>query len=369
MRRTLGISFACLSVLCSAVPASAAVDRRGVDPSSPNPLVGERWYADPKEPAYQSYVEYASASRNREAALMSRIAFTPRFRWFGRFTSPPSRRVSAFIERAQAAGAVPLVATLRHQGKECHAGYTAGGVAEDEATKAWFRDFAAGIGNRRIVIAYEPDSVGTIECLARSRRQARLDVLRYGIDVLSQLPNATIYIEATASDWKSPSLVARRLRYIGIHKVRGFMVNVTHYDWTASNVRYGLRISARVGGKPFIVSTAMNGRGPVHYKRREGRRTRRINVFCHPLYRGAGPYPTTNTMHPKVDAYMWVNRAGYSGGSCNGGPLPVGTWWPKRALMFARYQSNRVRPARGTRYGFRKGKLSLRRVAGDQYRR
>jgi endoglucanase len=201
------------------------------------------------------------------------------------------------------------------------------------------------------VIAFEPDSLGTVDCLAPSRRQQRLDTLRYGVDVLSQLPNATVYLEAGASDWEPARRTARQLRYIGVDKVRGFMLNVTHYDWTARNIRHGLRISRLIGGKPFIVSTAFNGRGPIHYRARVAGRKRRINVWCHPLKRGLGIAPTTDTHQPKVDAYMWIGRPGYSGGSCNGGPLPVGSWWAKRALMFARYQTDWLRPARGSRFG------------------
>ena len=58
-------------------------------------------------------------------------------------------------------------------------------------------------------------------------------MLRYGVDVLSKLPNATVYIEAGASDWESPARTAKLLRQVGVAKVRGFMLNVTHYDWTA----------------------------------------------------------------------------------------------------------------------------------------
>ena len=151
---------------------------------------------------------------------------------------------------------------LRAQASQCNPHYTAGGVAEDKRTMKWYRDFANAVGNARVIIAYEPDSIGTISCLARSRRAARKRVLRYGVSVLSKLPNATIYLEGTASDWKSPAFTAKLLKYIGISKVRGFMVNVTHFDWTINNIRYGNKVSRRLGGKPFVVSTSYNGRGP-----------------------------------------------------------------------------------------------------------
>jgi endoglucanase len=62
--------------------------------------------------------------------------------------------------------------------------------------------------------------------------------------------------------------------------------------------------------------------------------------------------PTTITGHPLVDAYMWINRPGYSAGGCNGGPMPVGSWWPARALMYARFQTSWLSPPHGTRNGF-----------------
>jgi endoglucanase len=148
------------------------------------------------------------------------------------------------------------------------------------------------------------------------------------------------------------------LKYIGIRKVRGFMLNVTHFDWTINNIRYGRRVSRLVGGKPFVVSTSYNGRGPVHYKARNGKR---INVFCNVRYRGTGPEPTTNTGYTKVDAFLWLNRPGISGaGSCNGAP-PDGDWWPARGLMYAKYGTQWIRRPRGTRHGFRK-RISLCRL-------
>ena len=64
------------------------------------------------------------------------------------------------------------------------------------------------IGNDRVVIAFEPDSLGTLDCQVPSRRDDRLRVLAYGVTALSRLPNATIYLEAGASDWESAARTA-----------------------------------------------------------------------------------------------------------------------------------------------------------------
>ena len=326
-------------------------EARGVDPGSPNPLAGGRFFVDPEEPAYRSWKFLRARGRSGKAALLWRIAREPRFRWFGAFTRPNmARRIRQYLARARCLqpGSVPLMTVMRHQGAECHRRYLAGGARADRAQRRWYRKFARAIGGRRVVIGFEPDSTGTIGCLARSRRAARISTLAYGVRVLSRLPQATVYIEAGASDWEAPGTVARKLRRLGIHRVRGFMLNVTHLDWTAANVRYGLAVSRRVGGKPFVINTATNGRGPVHYNRRPGRASRRINVWCNPGYRGLGPPPTTLTSHPKVDAYLWISRPGY-GQSCSGGS--AGAWWLARALMYARYATAWESPPAGTRHG------------------
>ncbi|HZC14065.1 MAG TPA: glycoside hydrolase family 6 protein, partial [Thermoleophilaceae bacterium] len=106
----------------------------------------------------------------------------------------------------------------------------------------------------------------------------------------------------------------------------------------------GLAISRLTGGKHFVINTAENGRGPVHYRVASGRR---ITVWCNPGMRGLGPPPTTDTAHPKVDAYLWINRPGYAQ-VCMGRPIE---WYLPRALTYARYATDWLSPPRGTRYG------------------
>ena len=347
----------------------AGIDPRGVDPSLPNPLLGLRFFVDRMEPAYGDWAKYTRRGQKGRAKLIWRLAREPRFRWFGRFTRPQMvKKVRGNLARVQCdqPGTVPQMMVMRHQGIKCSSSYLGGGAAEDKRTRDWYDDFARAIGSSRVVIGFEPDSLGTLDCLALSRRGARLRTLRYGVDVLSKLPNATIYLEAGASDWEPAKRTAKQLRFIGISKVRGFMLNVTHHDWTRANIQHGLDISRRVGGKPFVINTSYNGRGAVHYRRwidRSRHMWRTINVWCHPGFRGLGPAPTTATAHPKVDGYLYLNRPGYSAGACNGGPTPVGTWWPARGLMYAKYATSWLSPPRGTHYGFRQ-RLSLRTLGG-----
>jgi endoglucanase len=334
--------------------ASAAADTRGVSPSDPNPLAGATFWNDPDSPSMQSWRYLEHQGQHAKADLIWKIASQPKALWLGRFTRPNfSVKVRRLIDPARQRGEVPIFTVLRAQATGCSPTYQGGGPAEDKRTMDWYDDLARTIGNDRVVIAFEPDSLGTIDCLAPSRRDDRYRVLAHGVDVLSKLPNATIYIEAGASDWENAKRTAKQLRIVGIRKVRGFMLNVTHYDWTANNIKHGLEISRLTGGKHFVINTAENGRGGVHYKKwidRSRHIWRRITVWCNPGMRGLGPAPTTQTSRPdKVDAYLWINRPGYAQ-SCQHRPI---AWYLPRALALTKYSTDWERPPPGTRFGFK----------------
>jgi endoglucanase len=309
MRRGLA-----LLTLLLALPAPAAASGgQNPGPNDPNPLVGQRWW-DQNTKWNQTWNGYRSLlrrGRRADAAKVLKLAQTPQFKWFGMWEQPPVAKLQGMFENA--GGDVPLLAVF---GDEHGCG---GGPRKLAAYRRWIDTVAQGIGGNEVVIAFEPDSLGLMRCRAHVR------ALAYGVTKLSRLPNATVYIEAGASDWMTPREAAGKLRAVGVRRVRGFMLNATHQTTTRANIRHGLKISRLVGGKHFIVNTSHNGNGPLY---RNGH-----TIWCNPPNAAAGALPTTRTAHPKVDAYLWVERPGFSNGSCNGGPMPVGSWWEKRAIQ------------------------------------
>jgi endoglucanase len=75
-----------------------------------------------------------------------------------------------------------------------------------------------------------------------------------------------------------------------------------------------------------------------------------VVVWCNPGLRGLGPPPTTDTSHPKADAYLWINRPGYAQ-SCSHGTV---AWNLPKALMLGRYATSWEAAPKGTRHGHRK---------------
>jgi endoglucanase len=330
MTRTLRAGLAAaLSLSMPILAAQGAAASGGQNPgaNAPNPLVGQTWWDQNTQwnDTWNGYRSLRRRGRNEDAAKVLRLAETPQFKWFGRWEQPVVGKLQGMFE--QAGDSVPLLAVFgdEHAGCGSPGTNTSGGLAQNARYKRWIDQVARGIGDNEVVIAFEPDSLGLIECLRPSLRGPRLRALGYAVKALSKLPNATVYVEAGAPDWQDVPTMARKLRAVGVSGVRGFMLNATHHVTTAKNLRYGAKLSRAVGGRHFIVNTSHNGNGPLY---RSGH-----TIWCNPPNAAAGELPTTNTGHPKADAYLWVERPGYSNGACNGGPARVGAWWEKRAIQ------------------------------------
>ena len=343
----------CLVLFAGALMAPTAGAWSSSNPTSgpSNPLAGQRWFVDWRWGMSQrQYKTYKRHHQRRKAALMYKIARQPQTKRFGGWVKHPehdAREYMGQIER-RAPGAMPFIYVYRFPHKGCAAkkrtwrgkylaGYDAGGSREATRYRAWIDGLARGIGSHAAAIWLEPDGLGTIECLSARGRAIRYSLYRYAADRLGQNPNAAIYLDGGASDWETWQTQASRLRKAGVDnpRVRGFFLNSTHYDWTSKNVRYGDRLATALGGKHYVVSTAVNGRGPYRLRRAK----RYFNEQrCNPPGRALGPEPTVQTASVWADAYVFIGDPGRSGGKCHGGPAG-GKWFPEYALGLAKRAS------------------------------
>jgi len=201
--------------------------------------------------------------------------------------------------------------------------------------------FAEGVGRTPIVLFYEFDSLISVRCLSRHGLDVRIAELRYGVQKLSALPHTVVYLDAGAADALSVKTVARLLNRVDISSIQGFFLNSTHFDWTSTEVAYGKNVSALVHGKHFVVSTAVNGRGPLrpHSRVRYGN-----EVLCNPSGGGRGPRPTTTTTSPLADGFLWIGNPGLSGGKCHRGDAGNGQFFLKYALGLVKRANEQLGP-------------------------
>jgi endoglucanase len=295
-------------------------------PQGPNPLAGTRLYVDPGSAA-RGLAESWRASRSADAAALDRIAGQPHADWFGDWNRNVAEDVDTRVSRADDAGAVPVMVVYNIPFRDCGQ-YSAGGARDASGYRVWIREVARGIKNRKVVVILEPDALALIDkCLSSADQQGRFALISDAVRVLAANPGTKIYIDAGHANWVSAEQMAPRLKAAGVDGADGFAINVSNYVGTPESIAYGKGLSARLGGKHFVVDTSRNGNGAALG-----------GEWCNPPGRALGHPPTVSTGEPLADAFLWIKPPGESDGTCNGGPR-AGEWWPEYALGLAKRAS------------------------------
>ncbi|NEM05772.1 glycoside hydrolase family 6 protein [Geodermatophilus normandii] len=252
-----------------------------------------------------------------DAAALAELAGVPTALWLGAWSGDVTATVRQEVAAARSAGAVPVFVTYNVPGRDC-GGHSAGGAGSAAAYLQWVQAVVAGIGTAQAVVVVEPDALAQ-QCGDPAERTA---MLRAAVGMLEANPATHTYVDAGNPTWIDAATMAGRLRAAGATTADGFALNVSNFETTASNVAYGQQVSSLLGGTHFVVDTSRNGNGPG-------------TDWCNPSGRALGERPTASTGQARVDAYLWIKRAGESDGTCNGGPA-AGTFWDSYAIGLVR---------------------------------
>jgi endoglucanase len=266
----------------------------------------------------------ADPTRTADVARLTAIAQQAQGTWVTASLSAAAARsrVAAVSTAATAAGRTPTFVLYALPHLDCRSA----GVPTAAGYRAWIDAVTAGLGARPAIVVVEPDALALLGCLSSSQASERLGLLRYAVNRLSTDPAASVYLDAGHNGWQSSTTMATRLTAAGVSSARGFSLNVSNFGWTADEVAYGARISARlVEPRPFVVDVGRNGLGPD---------TGPL-AWCNPPGRALGDPPTTNAADPQVDALLWVKPPGESDGVCRPGEPPAGRFWVDYALGLA----------------------------------
>lgn len=337
----------------------------------------------------------------REDAL--RLAAVPGATWLTGGTPAQVRsQVASVVARAKADGAVPVLVAYDLPNRDCGA-YSSGGARTADEYLAWVSAFAKGIGRDPAVVVLEPDGLGIVPWFTSVTGEAgwcrpagadpataateRFRTLSRAVSLLD-LPRTSVYLDGTHSGWLSVGDVADRLLRANVGAADGFFLNVSGFETTPRQLRFGRWVSQCVdlvvrGGlraadcpgqyhpadpadestwqrtddafaalyaarrltpdasrmPHFVLDTSRNGVGPwvpeASYPDPQ--------PWCNPLDRGLGARPTTVTGNPLADAFLWVKVPGESDGEClrgTAGPEdpargvvdpPAGGWFPDLA--------------------------------------
>lgn len=245
------------------------------------------------------------------------VAREPQFTWLGeQDTADTVRR----LVRAADGQVLPLVLYAIPK-RDLIGGHSAGGTPDTEAYGRWVGGVAAALGTAPAIVVVEPDAVGQSLAMPSAERAARLLAIRRTVDVLvARAPRTRVYLEASA--WIEPAVMAPLLWEANVGAAAGVALNVADHLTDAAALGYGEALSARLGGRHYLIDSSRNGRGPGTDPA----------AWCNVPGRGIGRPPgAAPADHPRCDGFFWVKRPGVSDGPCHGGP-PAGTFWPAGAL-------------------------------------
>ncbi len=214
---------------------------------------------------------------------------------------------------ARAGDQMPSVALYNIPHRDC-GNYSSGGAADGGAYRAWIDDVSRTIGDSKVAVILEPDALHVTSCLSEDQQQERWDLLNYATKTLKQNnPNAVTYI-ATSTTWEDEAEMVKRLTASGIANTRGFALNVSGFQTTATNISYGDALASALGGNyHYVIDTSRNGSGPYAGTGEA--------AWCNPPGRTVGERPTTDTGQQNVDAYLWVKDQTTDGACVNSNPV------------------------------------------------
>ncbi|WP_431929666.1 glycoside hydrolase family 6 protein [Nonomuraea jabiensis] len=359
--RTLGSSSSARTPAQTTQATTTAQAARSDTPAKPqNPLraPGKITFYSPPEPAASRQAEQWKKDRPEDAELMSKLAAVPHAI---RLNAPEVRpEVDATTTAARQEGGVPVFLVNSLPGSECRPATAAALATYQE----WIKGIASTIGQAKAVVILEPGATvkvpGVKDCDPQGSADQRYENLRQAVQTLKANPNTAVYLDGSQDYYPGTAIMAERLIRAGIDRADGFFLNTAAYQPTEKSVEYGKALSACIsvqratGAKDcpsdgkvdpatmphFVVDTARNGQGSW----RPTKKYPDPQTWCNPPGRGAGYRPTTDTGEELVDAYLWIARAGSSGGRCRRGEggekdpergvvsPEAGQWWPELAL-------------------------------------
>jgi len=370
-----------------------------------------RFYVPPPDPgAVQQITSLVRNGDIKDAVGIARMVTTPQAVWFnGGSPAQVRRSVHRTVEAAARRHAVPVLVAYNLPFRDC-AQYSAGGATDTDAYLRWITAFAAGIGKRPALVMLEPDGLGIIPnntdingtkewcqpTAPGATPQERYRALNGAVDRLTAHSATKVYLDGTHSAWLGVGDIAQRLVKAGVQRARGFFLNVSNFQTTSRQLKYGTWISECIayattvgdeaartarfkacgsqyypadpndestwyktdqwyaanlaGAVPkthFVVDTSRNGKGPwagpPNYPAGLD-----PEVWCNPPGRGLGLRPTTHTGNRLADALLWIKTPGQSDGECHRGtpgptdPVramvdpPAGAWFPQMAIELVR---------------------------------
>jgi endoglucanase len=209
------------------------------------PIKDAQFYVPrPNDGALDQIVSLMQSHNRDDAKLIRDLIRTPQSVWFTQGTPESVEQdVRKTVRSAAAKKTIPVLVAYNIPFRDC-AWFSAGGATTVEEYQDWIDGFAAGIGRREAIVILEPDGLGIIpfhtqldgsmdwcqpgDADPETASAERFLMTNYAVDVFSALPNVSVYLDGTNSNWLNVPEMTDRLIKAGVQNADGFFLNVSN---------------------------------------------------------------------------------------------------------------------------------------------
>ena len=200
----------------------------------------------PDQGAVAQATSLIKSGQVKNALLIAAMEVAPRAVWITGGTPAQVRTsVKKTLSQAQAQRAVPVLVLYNIPNRDCGS-YSAGGAQDTATYEAWIDAVAGAIGERKVVIALEPDGLALLptDCGYTAQNTAdRYTQINYAVTKLEANPATIVYLDAGHSAWHAVGDMAARLVQGGLLQTQGFYSNPSNYRATDYETKFDTWIS------------------------------------------------------------------------------------------------------------------------------
>jgi endoglucanase len=175
----------------------------------------------------------------KNALLITAMEKVPQAVWLtGGTSSEVSSSVTQTLHEARFQHSLPVLVLYNVPGRDCGS-YSAGGAENTAAYETWVDAIANSIGNEKVLIILEPDSLADLpsDC-GYDPNQVNVDQLtadrytqiNYALTKLEAGLQTSVYLDAGNSHWQAVPTITLRLVQAGIAQAQGFFTNVSNFN-------------------------------------------------------------------------------------------------------------------------------------------
>ena len=206
----------------------------------------------PADGSIQQALGLLEKGQLKNALLIGSMEATPQAVWLTSGTpSATGVTVKKILREAREQRAVPIFVLYNIPGRDCGS-YSAGGAQNTADYDAWIDAIAGAIGDRKVVIALEPDALANLpsdcgynpalvniaQATADRYTQINYAVTRLGLD-----PQTFVYLDGGNSNWQAVGNMTTRLVTAGIKQAQGFFSNVSNFNQTSYETKFDTWVS------------------------------------------------------------------------------------------------------------------------------